>query len=187
VLAPSTRSDYDTVIGVFEVRPAGIEMTATCDILYSFAALAAGQQDTCSCSWVVDQKVSYAPAAAVLCCAVLLFLLLLQRWQEAGGYQTRHQKQVEADHKDLGSLADTAVVNLLTRFFQWYVEDCRRGDPAMKGKQVRSSQSAGTSGVSVTATDLQVTVDQDLLIQAPMLSYSKAGNVSGSSRGGAVQ
>jgi hypothetical protein len=110
-----------------------------------------------------------------------------QRWQEAGGYQTRHKKQVDTDHTDLGSLEDTAVVNLLTRFFQWYVEDCRRGDPAMKGKKVRSSQSAGTSGVIVTATGHQVTVDRELLVQAPTLPYSRAGTVSGSARSGAVQ
>lgn len=74
----------------------------------------------------------------------------MQRWLAAGGYPGgRAQKKAKAHKLDFKTMTDKAVINMFTRFFEWYVEQGRPGDP-FKKKEV-SPHSTNTAAGTATA------------------------------------
>jgi hypothetical protein len=64
-------------------------------------------------------------------------LTAVQRWYSAGGYGGRGmpKDQVKAKHAPLGTMSDTEVSSMFTRFMEWFAAG-RPGDPLKGGKEV---------------------------------------------------
>lgn len=64
----------------------------------------------------------------------------MQKWVATNGFQEKSTGGSRSKSKqpvaDLGSMAKDKAVNLLYRFFDWYVVKKRPGDPSVNGRQV---------------------------------------------------
>lgn len=78
----------------------------------------------------------------------MLPLPLLQRWYAAGGYPGGGpKKQAKAATADVGNMSDAEVVNVFSRFFEWYVVEGRPGDPIKSRREVSIPATALTAAI----------------------------------------
>jgi hypothetical protein len=60
----------------------------------------------------------------------------------AGGYLGGKARKGQPYQLDFKRMTDTQLINLFTRFFEWYVKEGRPGDPNKGGKEVSITAAA---------------------------------------------
>ena len=64
-------------------------------------------------------------------------LCTLQGWYATDGYKSKPppKQKVKVKSPNLGTMTKSQLVNLCSRFFQWYVVDDRPGDPTYSKRE----------------------------------------------------